>query len=427
MIKGAWIGFFILLSSSLIGQSTFYDVEQIQEIDICFKQENWAAILDSLKSNNSEGRLIAEVTINGQVYKKAGVRFKGNSSFNSVIKTGNAKLPFNIKLDEVDKSAHYQGYKTLKLANGFRDPSMIREVLAYEIARNYMPAPKANFARVRVNGQYFGLYTNTESINKDFLLDRFEEKRGAFFKCDPDFHAEFLPDCGGEATSNLEYIGNDSICYLSRYERKSKNVTDWNNLIRLTRRLRHQPKKLPEILDIESALKMLAFNNLLVNLDSYTGRLCHNYYLFQDSTGQFQSIIWDMNLAFGGFRYAGMGKVFSKEELIQTPVFMHANSESRPLISHLLKNEEYRNQYLRFYKQVLDEHFVSGVYLKRAEMIQNLISEAYAEDTQKLYGFEQFRQNLKTSTKVGKVEVIGIEELMSKRVSYLLAQPFWLD
>jgi hypothetical protein len=32
------------------------------------------------------------------------------------------------------------GYGTLKLANVYNDPSFVREVLSYEIARKYMPA-----------------------------------------------------------------------------------------------------------------------------------------------------------------------------------------------------------------------------------------------------------------------------------------------
>ena len=65
------------------------------------------------------------------------------------------------------------GYKTLKLSNVFRDPSFLREVMSYEIGGNYMPASKANYAKVYVNGLYLGLYNNTESVDKIFLKKYF--------------------------------------------------------------------------------------------------------------------------------------------------------------------------------------------------------------------------------------------------------------
>ncbi|MEM6726154.1 MAG: CotH kinase family protein, partial [Bacteroidota bacterium] len=267
-MKTCWLIILLVCCSSwVVAQSDFYATDEIQTIEIEFEQSNWRVLLDSLKANNAEARLEATVHINGQKFNRAGIRFKGNSSYNSALRDGLIKLPFNIKLDYFDRSANYQGYQTIKLANGFRDPSMVREVLAYEIAREYMAAPKANFAKVYVNDAYYGLYTNTESIDRSFLKEHFGDKNGAFFKCDPDYHAEPLPDCRADQKSDLTYHGNDSICYLDNYERKSNNISDWNNLIRLTRRLNHHPKKLEDILDIDAALKMLAFNNLIVNLD----------------------------------------------------------------------------------------------------------------------------------------------------------------
>ena len=42
-------------------------------------------------------------------------------------------------------------------------------MLAYEVARNYMPASRANFANVYVNDTLQGLYVNVEDVGKDFL------------------------------------------------------------------------------------------------------------------------------------------------------------------------------------------------------------------------------------------------------------------
>ena len=61
------------------------------------------------------------------------------------------------------------------------DPTFVREVLTYEMARNYMPSPKA-LCNVFVNGTLIGLYTCVQSIDDDFTNENFYERKGPFFK-----------------------------------------------------------------------------------------------------------------------------------------------------------------------------------------------------------------------------------------------------
>ena len=49
-----------------------------------------------------------------------------------------------------------------------------------------MPSARANYANVYINDSLWGLYTNVESINKDFLENHFEHKHNPFFKCNPE-------------------------------------------------------------------------------------------------------------------------------------------------------------------------------------------------------------------------------------------------
>ena len=55
------------------------------------------------------------------------------------------------------------------------------------------------------------------------------------------------------------------------------------------------------VLDVDRALWMLAFNNVLVNLDSYSGAFRQNYYLYKDQNDRFDPIVWDLNMSFAGF------------------------------------------------------------------------------------------------------------------------------
>ncbi|RME92896.1 MAG: hypothetical protein D6772_16420, partial [Bacteroidetes bacterium] len=158
----------LLAPLSLLGQTDLYDLTHIVEIDIQFQEPDWHERLDSLKEAGHDERLVADVTVDGKPYPATGIRYKGNSSYFNVRNANVRKLPFNLKVNFVHKKARLPGgFTTMKLSNVFRDPSFLREVLAYEIAGKYMPAPRSNFARVSVNGEYLGLYNLTESVDDD--------------------------------------------------------------------------------------------------------------------------------------------------------------------------------------------------------------------------------------------------------------------
>ena len=413
---------FLFYVNSGYAQQDIYDINRVLEIKIEFAESNWDVLLDSLKEEGNDDRLVGNLIFNGVRYDSVGVRYKGNSSYFNVRNTGSSKLPFNIKLDYKKKNQQFKsGHETLKLSNIFRDPSFLREVLSYEIAGQYMPAPKANFAKVYVNGEYLGLYNNTESVDKLFLKNNFGYSKGVLFKCDPTWHAKFPKHCDKGEKAALMYQGEDSTCYYSNYELKSKK--GWSDLIQLTYILNKEPDKLPDVLNIDQVLWMHAFNNVVVNLDSYAGRLCHNYYLYKDTFGIFHPVTWDMNLSFGGFRYDGTGIPLSNQKLQELSPFLHYKSPNRPLISQILQISLYRKIYIAHIRTILNDFFINGKYLERIIVIQQIINTQVEADTNKLYTYEDFLMNDETTAKAGKSNIIGIEELMNARTDYLKAHP----
>ncbi len=414
---------FLFFTISLTAQD-LYDINKVTEVKLKLDIEQWDKYLDSLKEVGDDDRVIGTARVDDVFYDSVGVRYKGNSSYFNVLNSGSSKLPFNIKADRIkDDQRFYDKYKSLKLSNIFRDPSFIREVLSYEIAGKYMPSPRANFARLYVNDQYLGLYNNTESVDKDFLKKHFGYKKGVLIKCDPTWHAAEIEDCPKGDKASLMYLGEDSLCYYNLYEMKSDY--GWKDLIQLTKVLNKDYDHIEEILNVDQVLWMHAFNNVLVNLDSYTGRLCHNYYLYRDSFGIFHPILWDMNLSFGGFQYDGLGPALSNEKMQKLSPFIHYKNqnEKRPLITNLLKNNLYRKIYVAHLKTILEENFSNNEYFKRADTIQNMIETFVAEDTNKLYSLESFRENLDTSSSIGGSKIIGITQLMKVRSEYLTNHP----
>ena len=169
-----------LLSWNSFSQN-FYDVDNIREIKLYFTQPNWDHLLDSLYLDGLEERLLASVEIDGSMYDSIGVRYKGFSS----VSINTVKNPFNIKLDYIDNNQNHEGFEKIKLSNVIKDPSFLREVLSYEIARDYIPSPRANFANVYVNDSLWGLYVNVEAINDKFTNKHFSTVNSPLFKCNP--------------------------------------------------------------------------------------------------------------------------------------------------------------------------------------------------------------------------------------------------
>ncbi len=410
---------FLFLCANTLNAQDLYETANIQEIRLIFTQSNWHEILTNLKKRGNK-RILAKVSVNGEVFDSVGVRYKGNSSFNAT----EHKKPFNIKLDHKIENQTYQQYGTIKLSNVFRDPSFIREVLAYEVARKYMPAPKANFAKVYVNGTYHGLYSNVQSIDDLFLENHFGTgDKHPFFKCNTDKSKSTIAGCRTLRGATLEDIGGNPQCYATKFQLKSKDENHWQSFLQLIQTLNHQPEKLATILDIDAALVYLAFNNVLVNLDSYSGLFSHNYYLYQTPTGQFAPLIWDLNMAFGGFNHSGQKNSMSLYDMQHLDPFLHENNPKRPLIHQLLQIRSYRQKYIELMEMILEENFTNGWYAERSKELQRIIEKAVQEDSNKLYSFEAFKNNLSTTESVGgNTKAVGILELMQGRRRFLERQ-----
>ncbi|MFK7781749.1 CotH kinase family protein [Psychroserpens sp.] len=414
--------------NSLIAQD-LYDINTVQTIEIVFTQTNWDALLDAEKAGDNNYTEAASVTINGTVFNQVGVKYKGNSSYNP----NQTKNPFHIELDTyVDQN--YQGTTDLKLSNVIFDPSFVRETVSYDIARNYMHAPQSNYANVYVNGNLIGLYTNVESISKKFVNNHFGSNDNAFFSCSP-------PAGAGPQSNdfpNLAYLGSISSFYEDAYEIKSDDETDptvaaahWDELIELTNILNNDIANIETVLDVDRALWMLAFDNVLVNLDSYIGLFKQNYYLYKDDNGRFNPVVWDLNMSFGTFGMTGAsgggpgpgggGNLNNTTAKSQMDHLLHDTDNNFPLMSKLLAVPTYKKMYLAHYKTILTEQITNSNYLTLANDFQNIVDLSVQADNNKFYSYAQFTGNINTDYNLGMNTASGLTNLMNARGNYLSA------
>jgi hypothetical protein len=411
MIKKSLL--FLFLSTTYFtsnAQNTFYNFATIQKIFIYFPVSNWDYQLDTL-SAGSDGYLKADsVNINGAVFVNVGVKYKGNSTNNA----SNKKNPFHISLDEYVSGQDYQGYTDVKLNNSAFDPSMVREVTSYKILSKYMVAPKANYATVYVNNVWRGIYANVESINKKFIGENYYSKNGSFFKCNPKIYSNAtLP--------NLVPNGWDSVVsYPNRYELKS--TIGWTEFIQFQNNLASNNPAFIAELDLDRTLWMHAFNNVLVNLDSYTGSFAQNYYLYKDLNGLWIPTVWDLNMCFAGFTSLGSGNNLTQNGLKNLPLMIQDTNSLRPLISKIISNPTYKKMYIAHCKTIWQECMAGNDYYNIAKSAQDVIKDSVLIDTNQFYTYAKFIANLDTTAITnGTNSKIGIKQLMEARSIFLNA------
>jgi len=406
----------LLYCSNACSQTNFYNVDILREIRINFHDSDWDLKLDSLYVQGDNERILADLIIDGSLYDSVGVRYKGFSS----VSVNRIKNPFNIKLDYVIDGQDHYGVDKLKLSNVYQDPSFIREVLTYEIAANYLPSAKANYANLYINDTLWGLYANVQSVNKDFLNDHFGNKYNPFFKCNPE-NLNVSP--GGENSNLSNTHGNDSLDYQPYYDMKSDY--GWEALYNLIDTLNNYSDSVSKVLNVDRTLWMHALNYTLINFDSYIG-YGQNYYLYKDITGQFNPLLWDLNMSFGSFNLTDASSIyFSGFDITQAqnmdPLLHHTqiSVSPRPLLRNLFLRERNRKMYLAHIRTIVNENFANQNYYVRGQYLQNLIDVSVQNDTNKFYSYSDFTTNLNNQVALVTADCPGITQLMDARTTYL--------
>ena len=399
---------YLLFFPNLIFTQNVFDLG-VRNIEIFFSEVHWDDTLDLYYSNGNGQRLVADsIIIDGEVDQNVGIKYKGNSSYN----INNGKNPMNIRLDYINNGQSIDGYNVLKLSNGFKDPTFVREMLSYKIAQEFMPAPKATYANVSVNGVLVGLYVCVQSVDDDFTNENFYERKGPFFKAENT--GINIPNCSGPLRVWDHYL--DTLCYQRAYEMQSSN--DWTKLSHFLDTVNNHFTHIENVLDIDRTLWMMAFENLLVCLDGPINSIPHNFYLFQDNNGRFSPIMWDMNQSFGTFTN-GLPTPVNNQDLQQLDIFHGASNNLNIMNMKMFSIDQYKRMYVAHMKTIINDYFVNGEYISIISDLQQLIDSYVSTDPNLFFPYSAFSANVNSS--IG--NNIGITELMDSRVNHLQSLP----
>ena len=394
----------------------FFDKDSLRSIYIDFEDSDYHDILVNSFFNSPSYRIPATVTLNGIVHDSVGVRYKGNSTFCLPNDQGNPKVPYNLDMNYWVSGQKLMGLKKVKLANAWLDPTFTKEFSASQIYKNYLPTPEVNLTKLYVQGDYLGLFVNTESVNKQFVEKHFDEKDGVLFKGDG---AGVFCGGGNGGEPVWSWISADSSDYYSSYTIKSDH--GWAELMDLIYTLNFNPTELDTILNIDRVLWAFAVNSVISNLDTYNGYYVHNYYLYQTEDGLFQMIPWDLSESFVG---AIMGwSYWNQEEVYEFDLFFGKDpSEGRPLTAYLFNNDHYRKIYTAHVRTVIDEAMDTSVIRGKINHLQSLAYDAANSDVNKAFPMDMFSSNVEEALWTG-WGFGGIMSTINERKDYLLAHP----
>lgn len=427
------------------------DKNSITSIDIKIKESDWNWLLENATKEEYKS---ADVTINGEVFNNVGIRPKGNSSLTSVANDSTTDR-YSIKIDfgQYVDGQTYHGIRKLALNNNISDATYMKEAISYDIY-NFLgiATPEYSYTDIKINGSDWGLYLGVEVIDERFIEKNYGEITGNLYKPEtmniggnkdkneeaqnPEMNGnmppmggdppvmdgktpkmdEAPPDMNGDAPNivqnqnvsredednggapkmgnkdsqgaDLKYIDNDIDSYsILRDSAVFKNTTDKNfeNIIDMMESL-STGKEIENYLNVDEVLKYFAVNTFLVNLDSYSGGMYHNYYLYEKD-GVSEILPWDLNMSFGGFAVKDGEKAINFP--IDSPVT--GNLEDAPLIGKLLENDDYKELYHKYLKQISDDYFGSGTFNNRVTQINKLISNYVKKDATAFYNYEEYK------------------------------------
>lgn len=482
-------------------ESTLFDTSEIMTVNIIMDEDQWQELLDNAIS---EKYYACDVEINGETISNVGIRTKGNTSLSSIANDPDTdRYSFKIKFDKYVDGQTCMGLDKLVLNNNFADATNRKEALVYDMFQ-YLGADASlyNYAKISVNGEYWGTYLALEAVEDSFKLRNYGVSDGKLYKPEtmgmgndqkdqkadarpfngeseqnfdgefpnfgspnqngdgkeppekPDMAQENITDDGTDGGdrpqkpqggfneagmdekfrnpqgghgdfgdfgnrnggADLNYTDDDLDSYSTIWDGAAGKVTD-DDKERVVTAIRNinEGTDLETYLDVNNILKYMAVHEFVVNLDSLSGNMAHNYYLYEND-GQLNIIPWDYNLSFGGMMNGGMGGGPGRESTESSGATSMINDPidtpfgGTDFFDALLENEEYLAQYHEYLRQLAEEYVQGGRLQEVWERLDAQTDELIETDPTAFYTaaeYEEAKETLWTVLQLRAESVLG--------------------
>lgn len=190
---------------------------------------------------------------------------------------------------------------------------------------------------------------------------------------------------GGGNGANLNYTDEELSSYSDIWDSEvtDSGKTDHSKVVTALKNI-SEGTDLETYLDIDNILKYMAVHTFSVNLDSLSGNMAHNYYLYEYN-GMLNIFPWDYNLSFGGMNHGaenGASEVIN--DAVDTPF------QGTKFFDALLENETYLSRYHEYLRKLSQEYVLNGRFEEVYRGIRSQIDALVETDPTALYSYEEY-------------------------------------
>lgn len=444
-------------------ETALFDISSILSVNIQMDEADWN---DMLENAMAETYYQCNVEVNGTMFYQVGIRPKGNTSLSAIANDDTTdRYSFKLEFDHYVDGQTCFGLDKLILNNNYADATNLKEALIYDMYQ-YLGADASlyNYAKISVNGEYWGVYLALEGVEDSFQLRNYGTESGELYKpesmdmgggnfqdrpdgmpegAEKDFGDGGPPDAPNQTDAaenaepgqrpegdakppggmdrnsggaDLNYTDDDLDSYETIWDGEvtKTNQADHERVVKALKNIA-EGNDLETYMDIDNLLRYMAVHVFSVNEDSLSGTMAHNYYLYE-SDGKLSLIPWDYNLALGGMGGMGGGRPGGSGEteessgatsVVNSPIDNAFSGTD--FFDTLLENETYHSQYYDYLQQLVSEYINGGGFDAFYERVRSQIDELVETDPTAFYSYDEYETAAETLYQVVKLRGQSIQ------------------
>lgn len=195
-------------SVSMEYETALFNTDEPININIIMEDGEWENMLDNAMS---EQYAQCDIEINGRTFYRVGIRPKGNTSLSSIAMDPDTdRYSLKLEFDQFVDGQTCFGLDKLILNNNYADATNMKEALIYDMYQ-YIGADASlyNYAKISVNGEYWGVYLALEAVEDSFLLRNYGTEDGELYKPDSMDMGDKDKERNGEKAGKPDSSGNN--------------------------------------------------------------------------------------------------------------------------------------------------------------------------------------------------------------------------
>jgi hypothetical protein len=341
--------------------------------------------------------------------RNIGFRLRGNTSREA------DKKSFKIKFNALTKGIKYQGVKEINLNGNHNDPTMVREKLFYDIwNRSGLPERRVSFVKVFLNNAYYGVYTNTEELDDQWLKRVFNTDTGNLYKCTYPATLAYI----GDNQATYKALKNSTVTGGRVYDLKTnETIDDYSRLVNMIKTLNLAgitDAQAYSVLNVNDFLKAYAIEVSCGHWDDYAYNK-NNFFIYDNPISKkFEFVSYDADNTFG--------VNFLSPDWSNRNIYTWHTKANAPVVEQITKNKYFRNLY-GIYTKNLIENILKNIE-PRIDSLRELIKEDARTDAYRTRDYNFTYQNFYDNfdyTPIGPAKY-GLKQFLKLRITNSLNQ-----